>query len=854
MLALMGGKGTNLVRLSRMEGVRVPEGFCISTEAFKRMFEESPSLKGLRERLALLTLEDQPQIKELCAEIRSTIEAITLPEDLQQEIGSALLSLGENLAYAVRSSATAEDLPTSSFAGQQDSYLNLLGREAILKHVSRCWASLFSERAVLYRLQNDFDHRQVQLAVVVQKMVLPQAAGILFTADPLTSNRKVLSIDAAFGLGEALVSGLVSADTYKVREAEIVEKMIARKEMALYGLPAGGSVRQQLEPELQKRQVLTDSQILELARLGRHIEGVFAYPQDIEWCLANDGFYVVQSRPVTTLFPIPQAQNQENHVYVSVGHQQMMTDAMKPLGLSFFLLTSNAPMHQAGGRLFVDCTQQLASPFRRNILLNIMGKSDPLTQDALRTIIERGFIKTLPDAQAAPVSNLEKLAQTESLTDSEDDLALVADLIRRSQSSIDSLKQAIQSKSGLDLIDFILEDIQEMKRILHNPQSLAVIMAAMNAATWLNENLYAWLGKKNVADTLTLSVANNITSEMGLALMELADLIRPFPAVIAYLQAPDEEAFLDGLLGLEGGQIARDALGEYLDKYGMRCAGEIDLTRPRWREKPTILVPMILSHIQNFEPGASQRKFEQGRQQALNKEQQVLADLRQLPEGEHKAAETQAKISLLRNLSGYREYPKYSIISRYFIYKQALLKEAEQLVQARLIDNKQDIYYLSFEELREVLRSQKLDPQLISQRQAEYSVFKKLRPPRVMTSEGEIISGKYARDTSPQGALSGIAVSSGIVEGRARVVFKMEEACLEEGDILVTPFTDPGWTPLFLSIKGLVTEVGSMMTHGAVIAREYGLPAVVSVENATRLIKDGQRIRLNGTEGYLEIL
>lgn len=194
------------------------------------------------------------------------------------------------------------------------------------------------------------------------------------------------------------------------------------------------------------------------------------------------------------------------------------------------------------------------------------------------------------------------------------------------------------------------------------------------------------------------------------------------------------------------------------------------------------------------------------------------------------------------------------MINRYFVYKQALLQEAEQLVQAGIIREKADIYYLTFEELREVVRTRTLDDQMISKRQDEHKGYEKLTPPRVMTSDGEILTGRYKRENLPAGAIAGLAVSTGVIEGRARVILSMTDADLSEGDILVTSFTDPSWTPLFVSIKGLVTEVGGLMTHGAVIAREYGLPAVVGVENATKLIKDGQRIRVNGTEGYVETL
>jgi len=315
-----------------------------------------------------------------------------------------------------------------------------------------------------------------------------------------------------------------------------------------------------------------------------------------------------------------------------------------------------------------------------------------------------------------------------------------------------------------------------------------------------------------------------------------------------------DDNFLDELVKLDGGQKTQDAICAYLNKYGMRCAGEIDITKTRWSEKPTTLIPMILSNIKNLEPNASNRKFDQGLQSALKKEQELLHRLKQLPEGEQKAKKTKRMIGHYRNFIGYREYPKYGIVNRYFVYKQALLKEAEQLVQANVIHEKEDIYYLSFEELHEVVRTNKLDYQIIRKRKDEYKLYEKLTPPRVITSDGEIIAGEYKRENLPDEAIVGLAVSSGVIEGRARVILNMEDADLEDGNILVTSFTDPSWTPLFVSIKGLVTEIGGLMTHGAVIAREYGLPAVVGVENATKRIKDGQRIRVNGTEGYVEIL
>jgi pyruvate,water dikinase len=848
-VAVVGGKGAHLGELSRIEGICVPAGFCVAADAFRRIMENTPSIGDRLDRLSRLNPDDREAIRMLSAEIRRTLEGIVLPDDLAAAITRALARLGDQAAYAVRSSATAEDLPGASFAGQQDTYLNVVGPAAILQHVSRCWASLFTERAVTYRLRNGFDHRKVHMAVVVQQMVFPQAAGVLFTADPVTSNRKVTCVEAAFGLGEALVSGLVNPDVYKVRDDKVVSRAIGSKRLAIHALPVGGTQKEPIEPERQEQPALSDAQVVRLAQLGRQIEEHFGYPQDIEWCLVDDGFQIVQSRPITTLFPIPTASDRENHVYVSVGHQQMMTDPMKPLGLSLWQLTALRPMYEAGGRLFVDVTEGLASPASRAGLLEVLGKSDPLIRDALQTVLDRGdFIPSLPEEGPGrpPAGG--------AATPIEPDPTIVTELIGRSEASVAALQRDIRTKSGTALFDFILADIQELKRILFDPQSHQVIMAAMEATWWLNEQLQAWLGEKNAADTLTQSVPHNVTSAMGLALLDVADVIRSRPDVVAFLQHVEDEGFLDEMAKLAGGREARDAVRAFLDKYGMRCVGEIDITKPRWSERPITLVPVILGNIKNFAPGAADRRFEQGRQEAWKKKQELLERLRALPDGERKAEEVKRMIDRVRTFTGYREYPKYSMVRRYFVYKHALLDEAERLVQQGMLCEKEDIFFLTFQEFHDVVRTNLVDHELIRRRKDAFSSYQALTSPRVLTSEGEVVAGAYRRDDLPTGALVGLPVSAGTVEGRARVILDMAEADVEPGDILVTAHTDPSWSPLFVAITGLVTEVGGLMTHGAVIAREYGLPAVVGVEHATRLIPDRQRIRVNGTDGYLEIL
>ncbi|MFI7683190.1 rifamycin-inactivating phosphotransferase [Streptomyces griseoaurantiacus] len=855
-VAFVGGKGAHLGELSRIEGIRVPGGFCVTTAAHRRTLERVPSLAEGIGRLARVDAEDRESLRAVCGEIRRTIEDTPLPEDVAEAITGALAGSGEGVAYAVRSSATAEDLPTASFAGQQDTYLNVLGAEEVLRHVRRCWASLFTERAVVYRRHHGIEDRTVGMAVVVQRMVLPEAAGVLFTADPVSGNRTVATVDAGFGLGEALVSGTVTPDVFTVRGEEILARSVGAKQRAVQAVPGGGTRTVEVEPRRQREPALSDARVRELVALGRRIEAHFGRPQDIEWCLTGDGFAFVQSRPITTLFPLPENPAGGNHVYLSVGHQQMMTDPMKALGLSVWQLMAMAPMLEAGGRLFVDAAPRLASPARA-VFLDMIGRSDPVTRDALETVLARkDFLPAPPDevppgppAGAAPPPPLEA------------DPALVAELIDHSRTSLAALRRDLADRSGPELFDFLLGPAaQEHKRVLSHPPSLRVITAGMEAAWWLNDKLEEWLGEKNAADTLTLSAPGNITSEMGLALLDVADVVRPYPEVVAFLRnvehgKHDERGdFLDRLADLPGGAHARDALRDYLDRYGMRCAGEIDLTRERWSERPGTLLPVLLDHVRNAEPGAAERRFEEGRQEARHKEREVLERLRALPDGERKAAEAKAMIDRVRAFAGYREYPKYDIVNRFFLYKQALLAEADRLVTAGALTDREDVFHLTLREFREAVRTGRVDEGLVRRRKEEFRFFGTLTPPRVLTSDGESVTGSYRREGVPEGALVGLPVSTGTVEGRARVVRDMAEAELEAGDILVTAFTDPSWSPVFLGIAALVTEVGGLMTHGAVIAREYGLPAVVGVDGATRLIRDGQRIRVHGGEGYVELL
>lgn len=817
---VVGGKAAGLGALLHLGGVRVPAGFCLTAAAFERAAAAIPGHADRVAELDLVGAADPARAGALAAEIRERVRAAALPDEVIVALAAALAALPPGGRVAVRSSAAQEDAAAASFAGQHESVLGVRGAAAVQQAVRDVWASLYSDAALAYRLRHGHANAEARMAVVIQRMLAPERSGVLFTADPVTGRRDTCVIEAVSGLGAGLVAGIDTPERSRVRGDETVER--------------GGSL-------------LSDAQLAELVEVGRRIAADAGTPQDLEWCWASGELWILQRRPITSLYPLPVgADDGAPHVYVSVGHGQMMTDAMTPLGRSVFQLTALPPMLEAGGRLFVDIAPRLCSP-ARTATVEVLEAGDPLIGDALRTLLARdGFLPT-PEPGATP---LPAMAPTDPLPD---DPAIITELVARAEAARDELRRRLDDARGTETFEVIRDDIQAVKRSLVDPVGRAAVLAGMDASAWLNRTLEEWLGEPNLADALTRSAPGNITSEMGLALLEVADAIRPHPEAVAALERSGDDV-VERLRAATGGDAGADALEAFLARYGMRCAGEIDIARARWAERPSLLVPLLLDHIRNAPHGAGAARFEAGRRAAEATAQQVLARLRALPGGDANAQEAERMIGQLRTFIGYREYPKYDIVARSFLYKRALLREVRALVAEGVLAEACDAAFLHFEELEAAVRDRVADRALIAERRVRFAVDEARTPPRVITSEGEVVVGRYRRADAPAGALLGVAVSAGTVEGRARVVRDLGAARLEPGDILVTRFTDPSWSPAFLAIAGLVTEVGGVMTHGAVIAREYGLPAVVGVERATELIRDGERIRVHGGAGYVERL
>jgi rifampicin phosphotransferase len=878
-LPRVGGKGANLGALTRA-GVSVPPGFCITTRAFDRFIATLPDADAGFAELDALDGGSVDAARAAAEAMRSRLDVLVMPQEVAETIAAAWRQLGPELPLAVRSSATAEDLPAASFAGQQDTYLNIRGEAALLDAVRRCWISLFTDRAVLYRARGRFGHRAVKLAVVVQRLIDPDVSGILFTADPVTGHRGIASIDAGFGLGEALVSGLINADLYRVdrRTGEVLLARAGDKAFAIRPAPGGGTTREAL-PEFKRRaRALTDEQVRALAEIGARIESHFGgAPQDIEWCTAGGAIWVVQARPITSLFPIPAVPRADSglRVFVSFGHVQMMLDAMPKLAQEVWRLffpagKGGAPslrsppalspaMAPAASRLYIDVTELLRLRRPRRALLGLASRAYEALGESLAVLVSRpGFSA----GRAARGAVLRAVVAAVGPVLARVPAALLLRDPAAGARAFDGALEAIpkESEGRVRAAGTPSERIRRcavemnalFRRLRHH---LSPMLAGFVALALLRRAARGrWADEvRGDVDAIMRGLPGNVTTQMDLAVGDLADLLRPHPELAALLEARPWAEARASLPQVAGGAELAKALDAFLSRYGNRAASEIDVSRPRWHDDPSLLV-RVMTGGRSREAGAHRRHHEV---QVLAGEaagERLVVAAGRGPLGPLRRAWVRRLVRVARFGMGLREHPKFILVQLLEIFRTEALAAGETLAGRGQLARGGDIWHLGFDELAAALDDPSTDLRArVADRASELQRDRNRRPPIAMSSDGEI-PAPAERTGLPPDALPGTAVSAGVVEGIARVVTDPAREVLHAGEILVAPFTDPGWTPLFVHAAALVTEVGGMMTHGAVVAREYGIPAVVSVASAVERIKTGQRIRVDGTRGFVQIL
>ena len=818
-IGVAGGKGANLGELIHA-AFPVPDGFVITTDAYVAAA-----------RAAGVDPRDPAGAREL-------LVAKPMPAAIANAVRDAYPALGGRVA--VRSSATAEDLPEASFAGQQDTILDVEGDDALLEAVRRCWASLWNERAVAYRATHEVDEHALRLAVVVQRMVPATIAGVLFTADPITGRRRRAAIDAVRGLGEQLVSGAVNPDHYLVDAST-------------------GAV-------LERRgDILDDARLREIATIGARIEGHFGRPQDIEWAIDDRKLWIVQSRDITTLYPLPASApdpDRDLRIYLSVNVAQGVLQPFTPMGLQTFrlmgvALASRVAGHPAdpstgvpviaesGMRLWIDLTGLVRNAGTREIPVRVMSVMEARSSGI--------FARLLEDPRLAPRggSRLRSLVPGLRAVRRTGVPPVVLRALLRPDATRERLLREIDALVRLDPgpLDTPAEQLDAFERLFQTwPPRMFPKLLAMAAAGFLSYNLAGRLLRGVASDdelrTVLRGLPYNPTTEMDLELWAIARRARDDPPSRATLADRAPEQLSEDYRRRALPELLQRELETFLERYGHRAIAEIDLGLPRWSEDPTHLLGAIANY-QRLDATAvpPDAHFTRGAREA----EATIAALISRVHGPRRVL-VRALLRRVRALAGVREAPKFHVIRVFARGRAILAPVGAAIAHAGRVAAADDIWFLTLTEARRAVAGEDMR-EVVAARRSEYRrEMRRRHVPRVLLSDGTDAEAAFASPAA-DGAIRGTPASPGTARGVAHVMFSPAGARLDPGEVLVAPATDPGWTPLFLTASALVMEMGGMMSHGAVVAREYGIPAVVGVPNATGRIATGEPIVVDGSAG-----
>jgi phosphohistidine swiveling domain-containing protein len=877
LLPIVGGKAANLGEMIHV-GLPVPPGFCITTTAYAIVAEGS-QIESILAELATTDVNDTSRLAKLATTARTRLLAAPIPTSIVEAITEAYRALGdgEYVPVAVRSSATAEDLPFASFAGQQETYLNIVGADELIAAIRRCWASLWTDRAVSYRASNGIDQQRVRLAVAIQHMVHASVAGILFTANPLTGKRRQAVIDASPGLGEAVVSGAVNPDHFVIDTAtgEIVERRIGDKRVAIHAIAGGGTQRVEQTTQFNEA-CLSDEQIRALADLGAKVEAHYGTPQDLEWAIdASNQLWLTQARPITTLFPLPATAPVTDdvlRVFFSVNVFQGVYRPFTPIGISSFHLIASAlaiaigmpprdlligpgVLVEAASRLFIDVTTPLRSSFGRKILIGMAQLGETLSVGLFTQLITDPRLSLVPARRWRVVRTLGALlALTRAPLYLPQALfwpSAAVSRVERTRAQLQEIKPDIEKAGPAGSIERLaaLEQflLAWMPRTF--PRMVPVFVYGLLAHNMAGRLLYG-LATNDELQSVLRGLPHNPTTEMDLALWKLSCLMQADPKIARYLQETPLEQQAHDYHTSSMPEFLQQQLSEFLSLYGHRGVAEIDFGLPRWSEDPTYILSVVANYLQLQDPNmAPDVQFQRGVQEA----EAMVIELTQRAtrKGRLRGLLVGFLLRRTRALAGLREMPKFCIVYLLACIREQLWYIGEKLALAERLEKAEDVFFITLSEARAALESIDMRSIVRERRTAYAHELKRRHVPRVLLSDGTEPGTSTVVSETDDGTLKGTPASAGVVTGKARVILDPASAHLEPGEILIAPSTDPGWTPLFLTAGGLVMEMGGSISHGAVVAREYGIPAVVGVIGATERIITGQQITVDGSNGIV---
>jgi pyruvate,water dikinase len=840
-LARVGGKAAGLGELLRA-GLPVPPGFVIGCDAYRAHLDASGVTERIARRLEGATRDDD--LKSASADIRDWIAAIAIGPPLVSAIDRALACLDSaHGRVAVRSSAVAEDLPGASFAGQHDSFLDLTGLE-VLPAIRACWASVFSERALRYRLHNGFAVAQAAIACVVQRMVRAEFAGVAFTADPVTGERDRIVVNVVTGLGEALVSGRASADQYVLRKTD-------------------GSVL-----EVRTAGVRNDEPtfLRELARLCAAAERHFGAPQDVEWAYADSQLSLLQSRPITRLPEEPVALREAEPPILCYAERirEMVPSALTPLTADVALkaiapavleslarqgLAPRALIEQAAGanrivhgRLYLNLTEFRAAMLPGLDELAVLellehGRRPPLralrfgAALALAARVPSVLVRLLP-----MLLNLQRLGE-------------------QACAAIDRIALRLEREDLTTWSDARLADALRLRtddplfrELLDVPQANALARGLgtpfYTALEWMTEH---WAGEPpRSAATLVSGLTGLVEVDCAAALWDLAQRAKEDRDIVDALSA-DPETALERLGALPAAAAWLASFRAFLDRFGHRAIEEVELARPRFSEQPAYPLSVIANYLGGA-PDAAPRAVEARRRAArLALEQRIFERLRRRA---LRSALLRFVLGVAQQAAIAGENTKFHIVRILAFLRAAALERGRRLADAGRLAAPADVFFLELDDLAD--ESGRDFRTLVAARRADHARWHTEDAPRLIDARGRPVKEGLRRDSRGRDAslLHGVGTSPGLARGRVRIV--RDPTCgarLAAGDILVAPYTDPAWTPLFLSVGAAVVETGSLLSHASIVARELGLPCVVAVSRVTELLAEGEPVEVDGTAG-----
>jgi phosphohistidine swiveling domain-containing protein len=868
--AAIGQKAMGLVRLSRI-GLAVPPGFCVTKTVLQEHLERNnliPRLESVVDKLTTAKPQDKGTI---LADLRKAIIEPPLMDDVRGRIEDEYRALGSD-RVAVRSSGTAEDLPGHSFAGQYDSYLGIANIEDCLLAIKQCWASLWTQRAYEYRQRNGFDPLKINMAVIVQSLIDADTSGVIFTVDPMTGSRNRMVVEACFGLGQALVSGKVTPDRFIVdkKSLKLLSQAVSKKKIACT-LDRNSTVKEEtVTDERASVCCLSKKQVRKLAKLAGRIETQFGGPQDIEWAISQNQIFFLQSRPITAL--PPEKSWEDRQIWCRNPAKEVMPDVATPIMLSvidallgalfdplFRLLCMDRGAHPmyglVAGRVYFNAN--IWGTIFRN--LHVTEKIDLMKGTGSRKDLQ----KALEGLRNASDEDLPDMKFNRLKFYLQIPLILIGSLghtPEKGRRILAKVGTETEKWSRIDPSSLTVEEIvMSCREIMTDFGELLshvlYLFGMISAILMLDMICKRWFPDGNAkSGKLLAGIGGMADATAGLDIWRLAAMANSKTQVKDLILSGDDWGTIEGKLSqTDTGREFLAHWARFMLRHGHHCRAELELYNKRWSETPDYILTFIRNHlthideinpVQNFERAAEQRRQleTQCRKQLKNPVKRMIFN--------H---------LLIRAQTGsvFRENVKSEVIKLLTAKRRMLLELGKRLHDKGILDNEDDVFFLRYEEIAPVVNGHAgFDiTKVIGARRAEYDQNRSITPPDVVF--GKFDPATYIPDSVDEQAevLQGFGVSPGTATGKARVILRADtEEQLLAGEILVAPFTDPGWTPYFVPAAAIIMDEGGVFSHGSIVAREYGLPAVVNVGNATRIIKTGQTLQVDGTRGEVRIL